>query len=259
MTIGAVALAGCSLAALSAVVLGEGQAVRRGDAKAYRILGDTNHLPKLERGEAERTLTIVGWQPVPRPADDPAVAEPASRRQILDATCDADLVVIARIETAVPFQHPNGRWVLTTHDLAVGRVVRTHTPEVTRIGRVRYVHPSGELTVAGRIVRTTLSRFPTITTDEEALFFLVRIGGGGFRTSLLLPPMALRSGILDPFGTVPPDSAREPAAGLGARDAVRAAADAVCRPAPVDRSWRPGTGTGDGRLPPFSGPAPPGS
>jgi len=259
MTIGAVALAGCSLAALSAVVLGEGQAVRRGDAKAYRILGDTNHLPKLDRGEADRTLAIVGWQPVPRPADDPAVAEPASRRQILDATCDADLVVIARVESSVPFQHPNGRWVLTTHDLAVGRVVRTHTPEVTRIGRVRYVHPSGELTVAGRIVRTTLSRFPTITTDEEALFFLVRIGGGGFRTSLLLPPMALRSGILDPFGTVPPDSAREPAAGLGARDAVRAAADAVCRPAPVDRSWRPGTGTGDGRLPPFSGPAPPGS
>ena len=75
---------------------------------------------------------------------------------------------------------------------------------MTRIGRVRYVHPSGELTVAGRTVRTTLNRFPTIATDEEALFFLVRIGGGGYRTSLLLPPMALRSGILDPFGTVPP-------------------------------------------------------
>ena len=257
MTIGVVALAGCSLAVWSAVVLGEGQEIRRGDARAYRILGDTNHLPKLDRGEAERTLAIVGWQPLPRPADDPALAEPASRLQILDATCDADLVVIARVESSAPFQHPNGRWVLTTHDLAVSRVVRTHTPTVTRIERVRYVHPSGELTVAGRTVRTTLARFPTIATDEEALFFLVRIGGGGFRTSLLLPPMALRGGILDPFGTVPPHTPREPAAGLGAQDAVRAAADAVCRPASSDRSWRPATGTSDGRLPPFSGPPPP--
>src|SRR5215203_2856014 len=46
MTIGA--LAGCALAVLSVVVLGEGQAIRRSDAKVYRILGDTKHLPKLD-------------------------------------------------------------------------------------------------------------------------------------------------------------------------------------------------------------------
>jgi hypothetical protein len=255
MTTGVVALAGCSLAVVSAVVLAEGPDIRRGDAKAYHILRETKHLPKLDRGDAERTLAIVNWQPVPRPADDPARAEPAPRLQILDATCDADLVVIARVESSVPFQHPNGRWVLTTHDLAVSRVVRAHAPKMARIGRVRYVHPSGELTVAGRAVRTTLTRFPTLATDDEALFFLVGIGGGAFRTSLLLPPMALRNGVLDPFGTVPTDGAREPAAGLGALEAVRAAAAAVCRPAPVERSWQ--SGTSDGRLPPFSGPPPP--
>ena len=91
MTIGVVALAGCSLAVLSAVVLGEGQAIRRGDAKAYRILGDTNHLPKLDRGEAERTLAIVGWQPLPRPADDPALVEPASRLQAALTAWQADV------------------------------------------------------------------------------------------------------------------------------------------------------------------------
>ena len=251
------------LAALPAVVVAEGPSVHRGDAKVYRILGESRHLPKLDAGDAERTLTIVGWQPLPRRADDPAAFEPHPRLQILDATCNADLVVIARVASSVPFQHPNGRWVVTAHDLEVSRVVRAQTTKAPQeIERVRYVHPSGQLTIAGRAVRTTLNRFPAIASDEEALFFLVRIGGGRYRTSLLLPPMALRGGILDPFGSVPADTRKEPAAGLGVRDAIRLASDAVCRPAAVERyrpsPWPTGDGpTGDGRLPPFSGPPPP--
>lgn len=249
------ALAGVLLAVAPAGVAGEGRPVHRGDAKAYRILGDAKRLPKLDAGDAERTLAIASWRPLPRPADDPALAEPPSRLQILDATCDAELVVIARVESSAPFMHPNGRWVVTAHELAVSRIVRTRTPMGRPLGRVRYVHPSGALTVSGRTVRTTLQRFPAIGSDEEALFFLVRIGRDAYRTSLLLPPMALRGGILDPFGPVPPGVAREPAAGLGARDAVRAAAGAVCRPPSVERRARPASG--DGRLPPFSGPPPP--
>ena len=229
------------LAVLPAVGAGEGPVVHRGDAKAYRILGESKRLPKLDAGDAERTLAIVGWQPTPRRADDPALDEPGPRLQILDATCDADLVVIARAESSVPFQHPNGRWVLTAHELAISRVVRTHTqkPKGPPLERVRYVHPSGQLTIAGRDVRTTVDRLPIVARDEDALFFLVKIGGGAYRTSLLLPPLALRSGILDPFGMVPAETRREPAAGLGARDAVRLAADAVCRPAPTGRDRRP--------------------
>lgn len=232
MRLGAHAIVGVLLAVLPAAATGEGPVVHRGDAKAYRILGESKHLPKLDAGDVERRLAIVGWQPAPRRTGDPALDEPVPRLQILDATCDADVVVIARVESSVPFKHPNGRWVLTTYDLAITHVVRTHaqTPDGRPLERVRYVHPSGELTIAGRAVRTTLDRFPAIASDEEALFFLVRIGGDAYRTSLLLPPMAVRSGMLDPFGAAPAGTAREPAAGLGVREAVRAAADAVCRP-----------------------------
>ena len=254
----AVVVVACLIGALAATVHGDTSAPRRGDAKVYRFLGDTKRLPKLDAGDAERTFRLVHWQPLPRRADDPALGESKPRLQILDATCDADLVVFARIETAVPFQHPNGRWVVTAHDLAVSRVVRAKAPKTPSTERLRYVHPSGELPVGGRTVRTTVDRFPPLASDEEALFFLIRIEGGAYRTSLLLPPMALRGGILDPLGTGPPATAREPAAGLAAREAARAAAGAVCRPAPVDPApvdpWR---SRDSGRLPPLSGPAPP--
>ena len=255
---GSAIVVACALGALTATAHGDASAPRRADAKAYRFLGDTKRQPRLDAGDAERTFRLVHWQPLPRPADDPALGEPKPRLQILDATCDADLVVIARIETAVPFQHPNGRWVLTAHDLAVSRVVRAKTPKTPSTERLRYVHPSGELSVGGRTVRTTVDRFPPLASDEEALFFLIPIGGGAYRTSLLLPPMALRGGILDPLGTGPLATAREPAAGLAAREAARAAAGAVCRPAPLDPvsvdPWRP---RDSGRLPPLSVPPPP--
>ena len=229
------AVAGVLLAVLPAAAFGEGPVIHRGDAKAYRILGDSKRLPRLDAGGVERTLTIVGWQPTPRRADDPALGEPGPRLQILDATCDADLVVIARAESSVPFQHPNGRWVLTAHDLAVSRVVRTKAAKPQAVEAIRYVHPSGQLTIAGRPVRTTVYRFPAIESDEEALFFLVRIGGHTYRTSLVLPPMALRGGTLDAFGVVAADGAREHAQGLSARDAVRLATGAVCRPPEIER------------------------
>jgi hypothetical protein len=244
-------IGGVLLAVLPTAAAGEGPAINRSEAKVYRILGDTRRLPKLDAGDAERTLSIIGWRPLPRPADDPAATEPLPRRQILDATCDADLTVVARVESSVPFQHPNSRWVLTAHELVVSRVVRARTPRMRPPERIRYVHPSGELTLAGRAVRTTLTRFPVIASDEEGLFFLVRIGRDAYRTSLLVPPMAIRGGILDAFGAVPSGTAREAAAGLGAREAMHAADGAVCRPAPVDRRWR-SPSTSDGRLPPLT-------
>ena len=240
----------CLVGALGATAHGDEPPVRRGDAKAYHVLRDTKRLAKLDRGDVERALPLVSWHPLPRPADDPALGEPESRRQILDATCDADVVVLARVESAVPFQHPNGRWVLTAHDLAITRVVRARDARLQRIERLRYVHPSGRMTVAGRDVSTTLGRFPAIASDEEGLFFLIGIGAGAYRTSLLLPPMALRGGILDPFG--PTEAAREAAAGVSAREAARAAADVVCRPPKIELNGR--QRTYDGRLPPQPSP-----
>ena len=126
--------------------------------------------------------------------------------------------------------------------------------------RLRYVHPSGELSVRGRTVRTTVDRFPPLASDEEALFFLVRIGGGALShvaaaaadgAARRHPRLRSAPGRRRPHESQPPASA--------AREAVRAAADAVCRPAPVDRHWSAlaTRGSSDGRLPPFSGPPPP--
>jgi hypothetical protein len=248
--VGAAVVVACLVEAM-ATTQAEGPRVRRDDGKAYHVLKDARRLPKLDRGDVERTLPIVQWRPLPRQADDPARAEPESRRQILDATCDAELVVLARVESAVPFQHPNGRWVLTAHDLAVTRVVRARDARLQGIARVRYVHPSGRMTVANRDVSTTLARFPALTSDEEGLFFLIGIGGGAYRTSLLLPPMSIRGGVLDPFG--PTEAGREAAVGVSAREAARAAANVVCRPPKIEPKSRPVTR--DGRLPPLGLPS----
>ena len=151
-------LAACLLGAVPAAAGGNTSAPRRGDAKAYRILNDAKHVPKLDRGAAERTLALVRWRRLPRALDDPARDEPEPRRQILDASCDADLVVLARVTSAVPFAHPNGRCVATAHDLAVTRVVRTHGLKARPPEALRYVRPSGQLAIGGRSVRTTVNR-----------------------------------------------------------------------------------------------------
>jgi hypothetical protein len=44
------------------------------------------------------------------------------------------------------------------------------------------VHPSGELTVGGRRVRTSVDWFPPLVTDEQRLFVLVRVGKSGARS-----------------------------------------------------------------------------
>jgi hypothetical protein len=248
---------GCLLAGLVVGAGAERPQIRRGDAQAYDVLKPTKRLPALERGEADRTLASASWQPSIDRAEDPDYQGRTAKRQLLEATCGADLVVIGRIDASVPFRHPNDRWVLTAHDLVVSRVVRRRTLRVARPERLRYVHPSGELTVAGRTVRTTVDRFPPIVSDEEALFFLVTIGGTTYRSSEVVPPMALRGGTLDALGEARPGAAREPAAGFAAREAARLAADDICRPAPIERDWHH-RGTDDGRLPPLGQPSSPG-
>jgi hypothetical protein len=243
----------CLLAVLVSGAGAEGPGIRRGEAKAFDVLKATKRLPALEQGDTERTLATVAWQPSIDRADDPEYTGRSAKRQLLEASCGADLVVIARVDGSVPFRHPNNRWVLTLHDLVVSRVVRRRTPRIARPERLRYVHPSGELSVAGRIVRTTVDRFPPIVSDEDALFFLVQIDATTYRSSEVVPPMAFRGGMLDALGEAKPGAAREPAAGFGAREAARLAADAICRPAAIDRTWHR-RGADDGR----GQPSPPG-
>jgi hypothetical protein len=243
-------IAACLIGALGATARGDARPVDRGDAKAYDLLKATKRLPALEQGSSERTLTTFAWQPSIDRAEDPEYTGRSAKRQLLEASCGADLVVIARVDASVPFRHPNGRWVLTAHDLVVSRVLRRRTLQVARPERLRYVHPSGELSVAGRTVRTIVDRFPPIVSDEDAIFFLIAIDATTYRSSLVVPPMAMRGGVLDGLGEARPDAAREPAAGFAAREAARLAGDAICRPAPIERQWRRRS-SDDGRLPPL--------
>jgi hypothetical protein len=218
-------------AALPIAARGEAPAIRRSDAKAYKLLGETRHLPRLDTGEADRLL----GNPRPlhaRQPDDPALAEPEVRRPIADATCDADVVVIARVESATAFQHPNGRWILTEHDLGVTHVARARDRRLRDLTRVRYVHPSGRDKIAGRLVTTTVERYPALVAGDELLFFLVRIGKSPtYRASLESPPLVMRGGLL--YELAPRAPGEGPSLdGTTARETLRIVGGAVCRPAP---------------------------
>jgi hypothetical protein len=234
-------LVAASLAAaglLLAVVRAEEPTHRRGDAKAYRVLDGSKRLPKLDAGDAERLLGSP-WPPPRHRPPDPARADREARRQVLEATCDADLVVVGRVDRASPFPHPNGRWILTAHDVAVTQVVRAKAVTATAPSRLRYVHPSGRLTVAGRVVTTMVDWFPPLVTDEALLFFLVRVGKGpSYRTSMRVPPLAVRGEALgDPGARA--DGRRAALDGAPAPTVIRAISAAVCRLPPPRPERRP--------------------
>jgi hypothetical protein len=233
------ALAVVLLGVLPAAAIGEDRAIRPGDAKAYRILRDSRRLPKLDRGDAERLLAAP-WPPPRHQPSERALAAREARRQLAEATCDADLVVVGRAEQASPFAHPNGRWVLTAHDVAVGQALRSKDAAMPP-PRLRYLHPSGRMAVAGRVVTTTLDWFPPLATDEDLLLFLVRAGKGTaapYRTSMRVPPLVLRGGFLrDPGASA--DGRRAALDGTGALTAIRAIGATVCRPPPAKPERRP--------------------
>jgi len=215
------------------------------EAKAYRILEVTRHLPPLDRGDAERAIAGP-WPPPRRRPTDPLIVDREARRQLHEAVCDADLVVLGRVESGAPVQHPNGRWILTVHDVAVAQVVRARKAEAPAPSRLRYVHPGGQLAIAGRVVTTTVDGFPPLATDEDLLFFLVRVGRGPlYRTSMRVPPLAIGAGALRDPAPSSPDRRRLALDGTNASAALRAIGATDCRPPkppanerrPSDEDW----------------------
>ena len=243
----AVALALGLPVAFAAPPEGDGAAPRRADAKAYAWLDATRRFPKIGQGATEQVMSL-DWRPAPDRPENAGVEGPG-RRRLIAATCDADLVVIARPVAETPFRHPNGRWILTAHDLSVTSVVRSARLHVATGGGVRYVHASGSLTQAGKTYRTVVDRFPPMVSDEERLFFLVRIGkGSSYRASGEVPVAALRGGALFLEVLETAGGERQGLDGLSARDALRTINGAVCRPPPP--VFRPQRDPMDGRLPP---------
>jgi hypothetical protein len=210
----------------------------RAEGKAYKMLDATRRLPTLDRGDAERMLASPWPAPRRRPPDR-ALADREARRQLFEAVCDADLVILGRVAAASPFPHPNGRWILTAHDVAVTRTVRARDVQAPAASRLRYIHPSGQLTIGGRVVRTAVDWFPPLVTDEELLLFLVRVGkGGSYRTTMRVPPLVLRGGALrDPGATA--DGRIAALDGTSAVAALRAVGATVCRPPPRRPERRP--------------------
>ena len=228
----ALILVGGLVAACPAMARGEPTPVGPKDAKAYKILDATKHLPRLDAGEATRLLGYPRPVHVRQPHDS-ALDEPEVRRPIVDATCDADLVVLAQVASATAFPHPNGRWILTAHELDVSHVARARVPTLRDVTRVRYVHPSGQDRIAGRQVTTTLERYPALVVGDELLFFLVRIGEKEpiYRASLEAPPLIVRGGLLYEPATRAASEGQS-IDGTSARAALRIVRDAICRPAP---------------------------
>jgi hypothetical protein len=221
----AAAAAGGMAITLSAVSA-QTPAFSRAERNAYKLEA-TRGLPTLDRGDALRILASP-WPPPRRRPQDARSAEREADRQLVEATCAAQLVIIGRVESAASFEHANRRWILTAHDVAVTRVVRARDAKAASPARLRYIHPGGQLTIAGRLVTATVDRFPALVRDEDLLFFLVRIANGVYGTTLRLPPLALRAGVLrDPA----PSSAaggRLALDGSSAANVLRAIAGITC-------------------------------
>jgi hypothetical protein len=62
--------------------------------------------------------------------DEPVGRCGANGRQVFEATCDADLVIVGRVDSTSPFQHPNGRRILTAHEVVVTETVRSKDPKL---------------------------------------------------------------------------------------------------------------------------------
>jgi hypothetical protein len=231
-------LAGFLLGVLPTVASGESPAIHRDDAKAYRALRETGRLPTLDRGDADRRLAAP-WPPPRRQPADAALGPREARRQLLEATCDADLVVVGRVADASPLAHPNGRWVFTAYDVVVVQAVRSKDAAPPVGARLRYLHPSGSLTVAGRLVTAVLDGFAPLAGDPELLLFLVRVGKGPtYRTSMRVPPLALRDGRLHDPGAAA-DGRRAAMDGTSALAAIKAVSTTVCRPPTAKHERRP--------------------
>jgi hypothetical protein len=230
----------------------ETTAPRRADGKAYPILDETRRLPRIGTGQAERTLATPPPPFRPRRTDDPVLAESSGRRRLIDATCDADLVAIGRVEAPRPFLHPNGRWILTAYDLSVTQVLRMKGVKGRAAERIAYVHPSGTLTTRMRTDTTVVDRFATPAGDEDYVFFLVRIGKSErYRSSLDAPVLTLRGGSLYALALPAAWQDREAIDGMSAREALRAVDGAICRPErPAPADITPGAGEEFIRTPP---------
>ena len=233
------AFAGTTLGAQSAPSK-ELLAIRRADARAYRaVLDASRRLPRVGTGQPMELLIMPRPGP-PGRGIGPDTADASGDGRVVEATCDADLVVVGRLGAALPFLHPNARWILTAHDVEVTTLVRARERKTAPPERLIYVHPSGTLPIGGRTYATVLDHFAPLASDEEALFFLARIGKGGhYRSSLTIPVLALRGGLLYPQVVDAPG--RRPALdGASARQVIRLVNAAVCRPAaPARDRWAP--------------------
>ena len=221
-------------------------APRRADARAYDgLLAATTRSAARRHGELPtRTLGVDVAAASPAPGRSGA-RRAAGRRQVIDATCDADLVAIGRLGSATPFLHPNGRWILTAHDArSCSQVVRRARSRAPRLAtaslrRTRAAEQSPRPRTDSAVVDRYLAAGDRRGRRCSSWCDIARRARAVARRShvpVLAPSrrLALRAGR---------GRARRRSAGPGRRRRARhccgRSTRAVWRPARVDRSWRP--------------------
>ena len=234
---------------------------RRGDAKAYARCSRRHEAPADDSSAA----TPSGRSPRRLAAAaatgraDPALRRAAARRadrSTRRATRDLVVIGAASRRRRCRSSIPTAAWMLTA--ARPGRAaasVRTRAPTPqSPSARLRYVHPSGELdtSAADDVTARWSTRFRRCATDEEALFFLVRIGGGRpIARRCGVPPLALRGGTLSIrwSGRGPPTRRR--CDGPAARDGGASVRPTRCAGRRRSRRHRPRPAHEDRRCRPF--------
>jgi hypothetical protein len=135
------------------------------------------------------------WHPRALQAGDPAAGEPQWRRQLSDAACAADQTVVARVLRAAPFLHPHGRWILTRYELETNVVYRGRQST----SQMALIHPSGALSIEGKLISTVIDRYPLLQIGQTYLFFLSPIeGSDALAIAANTPIVGARGGQLAP-------------------------------------------------------------
>jgi hypothetical protein len=140
-------------------------------------------------GELRDATVATEFEPRPRMMGDPILTHPSEYRTLTDATCGADVALIATPLASSPTLSPAGSWILTYYTLRIDEVIWTKEDAESPVA-IRYVHPSGSATVNGRPVSTIVTNFPPLQLNQRYLFFLARVPESkSFRAAFELSPL----------------------------------------------------------------------
>jgi hypothetical protein len=157
------------------------------DADAYLgLLGPKDKLESLTRNPRDMVASVNDLEH-PYTPSDPNTALPPEVSLIARMACQSEMVVVARPLTDEPFFNQAETWILTRHRLEILETLKP-AGQSPQTAETVYVHPSGAMSIGGRIVSTVVTAYPLLNRGETYLFFLKRIPESGhYRTVIGAP------------------------------------------------------------------------